>query len=335
MVRAVVALGVIGLAASPARADSSADDYFTRLQAAVQQSLDQVIAARPPVLVPPVPVKLAWKAVRLGSLDLGAPLVALGAADLDHDGKAELYAVTTRDVVVISVAGRKVSELGHVAFTGAPAVPASRDPVGALAFDTRGLVASSSAWEQELRVEWQGGKLVGSSSVSPSAGAAVCAGERLPRVAGRNHFGDVAQPIYAVRCAELVDPMGAPIRVHAALVGSKLEVNVERCGQGTTGKCLPVAKYDLKDYGSAFEVADVDRDGKPEVIVSGAGAPGDPDAVKVITLGGDEKKGLYRKTFNGGVAGIGVGDGDGDGVPEVIAAVRLAGATRVDLWRLD
>lgn len=333
MVRAVVALGVIGLAAAPARANDTADDYFTRLQAAVQQSLDQVLAARPPVLVPPVPVKLAWKAVRLGSLDLNAPLVAFGAADLDRDGKAELYAVTTRDVVAISVAGKKVSELGRVAFAGSPAVPASRDPVGTIAFDARGLVASSSAWDQELRVEWQGGKLAGHSAVG--TGAAVCPGERLLRVPGRNHFGDVAQPIYAVRCADLVDPMGAPIRVRAALVGSKLEVNVERCGHGTNGKCLPVARYDLKDYGSAFEVADVDRDGKPEIIVSGAGAPGDPDAVKVITLGGDEKKGLYRKTFNGGVAGIAVGDGDGDGVPEVIAAVRLAGATRVDLWRLD
>ncbi len=71
------------------------------------------------------------------------------------------------------------------------------------------------------------------------------------------------------------------------------------------------------------------------MIVTGSGAPGDPDAIKVITLGGDEKKGLFRKTFNGGVAGIAVGDGDGDGVPEVLAAVRLAGATRVDLWRLD
>ncbi|MBA3461674.1 MAG: VCBS repeat-containing protein [Deltaproteobacteria bacterium] len=335
MVRAVVALGVIGLAAAPARANDATDDYFTRLQAAVQQSLDQVLAARPPVLVPPVPVKLTWKAVRLGSLDLNAPLVALGASDLDHDGKAELYAVTTRDVVAISVAGKKVSELGRAGFAGTPAVPASRDPVGTIVFENRELVASTSAWDNELRLRWQNGTLSGSAPGKSANGVVVCPGERLVRMPGRNHFGDLAQPIYAVRCAELVDPMGAPIRVRAALIGSKLEINVERCGQGTAGKCLPVARYDLKDYGSAFEVADVDRDGKPEIIVSGAGAPGDPDVIKVFTLGGNEKKGLYRKTFNGGVAGIAVADGDGDGVPEVIAAVRLAGATRVDLWRLD
>ncbi|HEY4058268.1 MAG TPA: hypothetical protein VGM39_16760, partial [Kofleriaceae bacterium] len=66
-----------------------------------------------------------------------------------------------------------------------------------------------------------------------------------------------------------------------------------------------------------------------------AGAPGDPDAVKVFTLGGDEKKGLFRKVFQGGVAGLAIADGDGDGVTEVIAAVRLAGSARADIWRLD
>jgi hypothetical protein len=161
----------------------------------------------------------------------------------------------------------------------------------------------------------------------------VCPGERLVRVPGRNHFGDPSAPVYGVRCAELVDPIGAPLRLRAVLVGTRLEITIERCG--TTGGCLPVAKHDLKEYGSVFAVADVDRDGKPEAIVTGAGAPGDPDAIKVITLGGDTKKGLFRKTFQSGVVGIGVGDSDGDGAVEVIVAVRLAGTTLVDLWRLD
>jgi len=107
---------------------------------------------------------------------------------------------------------------------------------------------------------------------------------------------------------------------------------VERCHGAT---CQPIATHAYKDYGVALELADVDRDGRPEVIVTGAGAPGDPDAVKVMTLGGDEKKGLFRKTFTGGVAGVAVVDGDGNGAPEVFAVVRLVGATRVDVWRLD
>ena len=62
---------------------------------------------------------------------------------------------------------------------------------------------------------------------------------------------------------------------------------------------------------------------------------GDADAVRVIALGTPGARPTYKKQFNGGVAGIAVADGDGDGVAEVIAVVRLAGATRVDVWRLD
>ncbi|CAN5907946.1 hypothetical protein BH11MYX3_BH11MYX3_37550 [soil metagenome] len=331
MVRALLAVAALGLVASPAEAAGS-NDYFARLAAAARRSVEEVIVARAPRLVPPTAVKLTWKAVRIGSLDLGAPLVALTSADLDRDGKAELYAVTTREVIAFGLANRKVTELGRVAFAGDPAAVASRDPVGTAIVDKGELVASTSSWDGELRIRWQAGKLAG--QIGPGAqGSLVCPGERLVRATGRNHFGDPAQPIYGVRCADLVDPIGAPLRIRAVLTGTKLEVTVERCG--ASGGCLPVAKHDLKELGSAFELADVDRDGKPEVIVTGAGAPGDPDAIKVITLGGDEKKGLFRRTFNGGVAGVAVGDGDGDGVPEVLAAVRLAGATRVDLWRLD
>lgn len=323
---AVFAMTLVVVPARPARADRGT---FARLANEAHHALARELAAKSPKLVPPVPVKVTWKPVRIGSLDVGGALVALGAADLDGDGRAELYAVTTREVVAIGAANKKAVELGRVAYTGAAAVPASRDPVGTITVDQGQVVASTSAWDLELRVSRQGGALVGQLG---SAGSLVCPGERLLRVPGRNHFGDLQQPLYGVRCAKLVDPLGAPISVRSALVGTRLEVTIERC---TPTGCLPVAKHELKDYGSAFAVADVDRDGKPEVIVTGAGAPGDADAVKVITLGGDEKKGLFRRTFNGGVVGVVVADADGDGTAEVIAAVRLAGATRVDLWRLD
>lgn len=330
MVRAALVLTALGVVVSRPATAAPADDFFSRLAAAAQQSVGEVIAARAPKLVPPVPVRLAWKPVRLGSFDPGVPLVALTSADLDHDGKSELYAVTTREVIALGVANKKVTELGRVAFAGDPAMPASRDPVGTAVVDKGELIASSSAYDSDLRVTWQSGKLVAQAG---QAGALMCPGERLVRVPGRNHFGDPNAPVYGVRCAELVDPIGAPLRLRAVLVGTRLEVTVERCG--ATGGCLPVAKHDLKDYGSVFAIADVDRDGKPEAIVTGAGAPGDPDALKVITLGGDVKKGLFRKTFQSGVVGIAVGDSDGDGPSEVIVAVRLAGTTLVDLWRLD
>lgn len=310
-------VALLAIAAAPGVARAG-DDYFARLTAAVHGGLDQLVAARPPQLVPPVPIKVTWKAVRLGSLDLGAPLVAMTAGDVDGDGKSELYAVTARDVIAIEVAGGKAKELARVGFTGAPAAQRPRDAVGTALVVASGtareVVAASSAWANELRVTWNHKTLVGRAG---DPGFLVCPGERLALVPGRDHFGDVAAPVYGVRCADLVDAQGRPLRVRAQLTGTRLDV--------TAGEHA----YAYKDYGAAFALADVDRDGRPEVIVTGAGAPGDRDAVKVIALGGDDKKGVFRKAFAGGVAAIAVVDGS------VVVAVRLLGARRVDLWRLD
>jgi len=346
---AAVIVGVsVGATAHPA----PRDDYFARLAAAVRRGYDDALAARAPKLVPPVPIAVRWKATRVGSLELGAPLVAMTAADLDEDGKSELYLVTTRDVLAVGVAAGRVHELGRVAFAGELAVPASRDPVGTAIVEGAELVVAASPWAHELRVSWQvhgGGRaLVGQlGAVVASAGAPVvpgsavpvgvlvCPGERLPLVPGRNHFGDVAQPVYGVRCrADLVDAEGAPLRVRATLLGTRIEVLVDRCSAGGTA-CVRHATHEYKDYGFAFELADLDRDGTPELVVTGAGARGDADAVKVIELGGDARTGLFRQPFTGGVVGVTALDSDGDGAQEIVAAVRLAGATRVDLWRLN
>src|SRR6185295_9120356 len=124
-------------------------------------------------------------------------------------------------------------------------------------------------------------------------------------------------------------------RVRAELgVKGKLAVTVQRCAAG--GKaCQVTAAVDVSGVGAAFEIDDVDRDGTPEVIVSDDTTPPDPDYVKVIALGRDDKRGVFRRQFNGGVVGIASLDSDGNHVVEVFAAVRLPGATRVDLWRLD
>lgn len=331
--RVGIALAVLASSSpSLARAGGSGDAYLGRLASAVTERLDALAAARAPKVVPPVPVRVAWKPVKLGSLDLGAPLAALAAADLDGDGKSELYAVTAHEVVGIAVRGGRASELGRVAFAGPRAVPESRDAVGAAAVEGRELVASSSAWVNELRVAWQGKKLVGQPG---GPGFLVCPQERAALVAGRNYFGPAASAFYAVRCRDdLVDPGGYPLRVRAQLaLSGKLAVSIEKCAPG--GKaCKPAAAFELAGAGVAFEISDVDRDGVPEVVVTDAAAPGDPDFVRVVSTAAPQGKPLFKKTFQAGVAGLAAVDSDGDGVGEVIAAVRLAGATRVDLWRL-
>jgi hypothetical protein len=284
-------------------------------------------------LVPPVPVKVTWSPQRRGSIDVGAPVVAVAAADLDGDGKAELYLVTSREVIAVAITD-PIRTLGRFAFTGEPAVPAPRDAVGAAVVEGGAVIAAVSAFTGELRIEWRGGKLTARSSPG-ATGLPVC-GERWQLVPGRNYFHRGGGAVFGARCrGDLTDAGGAPLRVRGELSTSGvLEVSVERCAAGGI-ECQRAAAHQYRDVGVAFEIADIDRDGTPEVIASSAVEPGDADVVRVISLGSPATRPRFKKPFIGGVAGIVVADGDGDGVPEVIALVRLAGATRVDVWRLD
>lgn len=329
---AIAACCAVAAGARAAPAPPPAPDSFLgRLAHAVRSRLAAAAAGHATPLVPPVPVAVKWRPQKLGSLDLGAPLVAVAAADLDGDGKAEAYLVTSREVIAVGFAGR-LHKLGKVAFGGDPAVPASRDVVGTAVVDGRAVTATVSSWARDLRVEWNGRTL----SARPGPGGFLICGDRLQLAPGRNYFREVGAAMFGARCrGDLVDAAGAPLRIRAELaVTGTLDVAVERCGGGGDD-CRTAGSYQYRDVGVAFEIADVDRDGTPELIASSASAPGDADAVRVIALGAPATRPMFKKPFNGGVAGIVVADGDGDGVAEVVAVVRLAGAARVDLWRLD
>ncbi len=327
MRRGLSIVAALTLGATLVRADDGAP-FTQRLVDDLRARVAELVAAKVPPIVPPTPIAVSWKAVKLGSLELGAPLLATSAADIDGDGHDELFAITSEMVIAISLTGPKPTEVGRVAFTGPRAVPAPRQPIGTAFIEAGELVAAASPWATELRITWPGGKLTGRAG---SPGFGVCAGERLSLVPGRNYF---APDLLAVRCrTDLVDKDGAALHLRAQLAGKhKLAVTSELC-RGAT--CEPTVRFDIGTAGAAFALSDVDRNGTPEVIISGAGAPGDADAVKVIAFGGDIKKGLFRKTFTGGVAAIEVVSRGPEHAARIVAAVRLSGATRVDLWRLN
>lgn len=325
----LVAAIAIALGGGSARADDHG--FLHRLVGEVRARVADVIAGRAPKLVPPVPIALRWRPQRLGTLDLGAPIVALAAGDLDGDHRAELYAVTSREVIALALVGNRVKELGRVAFPAELATATPRDVVGSAIVDGGAVLASVSSRARGMRVSWRGRTLVGDPG---EPGFALCAGERAELAPGRDYFGSGTAAYYTRRCrADLVDRDGHPLRVRAVVtIADKLEVTIDTCA--ADGTCKRSGRHDHAGAGVAIELADLDRDGRPEVIFAAAGAPGEPDEVTVVTLGDDDKK-PFKKTWKSGVAAIVAADVDGDGAEEVIVAVRLLGSTRVDLWRLN
>lgn len=263
----------------------------------------------------------------------------------------------------------KIRELARLAFPGAPAAIRPRDPVATVAVDAAAgeLMAGSSSYARSVRARWQRGALVVLEELD---GLPLCAHQRGQLVAGRNYFlelatsssssassttsgGDAREPalgaqwrkdpaagkdkgesFYGQRCRdELPLADGGRARAVARLpVDGPLKVMVQPRCDGGAG--CPPRHFELPGVGVAFDVGDVDRDGRIDVAYAGAGAPGDPDAVRVVPVT-DPRRTLFRRAFTGGVAAVALVDLDGDGAAEVIAAVRLPGSPRVDLWRLN
>lgn len=301
------ALLVVAMLCGVANAVPARDAGFVqRLIAEARARIDAAIAARPPVLVPPKKIAVKWRLTKVASIDLGAPLLALTG------DKTRLYAVTPREVIVLSMQGKKLVELARVALTGERAMPAPRDVIASAILEGDVVVVSVSTLAKNVRLHWVDKALVAEQG---QPGFALCAGESLTLTAGRNYFGD----LYTSRCASMVDAEGRVLNVRGDVsVANMLTVTA------------PTGTFEYKDAGVAIELADIDHDGTPEVIYSAAAAPGDADTLRVLSLGDDQKKPKLKKAFTaGGIAGIaGVGS-------DVFVAVRLVGSSRVDLWRIE
>lgn len=357
-VRATIACCVLALSgpawaggAEPRDSDAAfVDELWRRATAA----LDQAIAARVPPLRPPVPVPVTWRARRMGTVDLQAPLLALTAADLDADGTSELVALTTREVLLLRrVDSRRVDIVGRLRLPSGASSMRPRDPVGQLAVIAGAsgpeVLARASGSARGLALALREGKL---AELRGFDGFPVCDLGSATLEGSRNYFAHastawhdpkqhppIAGDFYAVRCASgMVDAAGRPLEAFAVLAtDGTLALRFERRCRDEDAECHanPVFETTLTNVGVAFAVADVDNDGLPEVIAANDQPPGDPDRVSVYTPRGSRWQRIFQHGFSGGIAGIAVGDFDGDGTADVASAVRLVGSDRVDLWSLD
>lgn len=336
--------------------------------------LGEASAARVPARVPPTPVAVRWQARRVASIPLDAPLLALAAGDLDGDARDELVALTAREVVILGPDGDGFAVRTRAPLPAEPAAVRPRTPVGTLVVhdgdgDGRDEVAARSSEQARgiviasrpaSRAQPKGKPGPALEERGRVAGFPLCDGVLGQLEPGRHDFGGVlpatpgAAPapaaaatdaslpplpprFWSARCSRsLVDPAGRGLAVAAVVAadGTLTMTSRPRCAAAEQG-CPAPAEIRLAGAGVAFEIADLDRDGHPEIAVTRAAAPGEPDEVEISTWSGSDLRSRFRRGFTGGVVGLAAGDFHGRGAPTLIGAVRLLGSHRVDLWSFN
>ncbi|MCG8425347.1 MAG: VCBS repeat-containing protein [Proteobacteria bacterium] len=413
----VMALVCAAMGSPTARADeraggesgSSTSERQRALKALWRNAVELLEAAsdaNEPPLVPPQPIAVRWRARRISSIDLGAPLLALDSADIDGNGRAELLFLTSRDVFVIEHRGRRsLTVRSRASLPPPPATIGPRDSVGAMVvsdFDGDGRLEIAAQSSQQVRgavFAYRDGNLAeldlelagetdrkagsaaeqgsdrpdrrpsdaaGQGSATALAVAAraaragkfpLCVGLAGQLEPGRNYFtafehspifgpwaGETVEvPIparfFSIRCRDnLLDSAGRALTIAGVVsTDGTLSLWARRQCRRHDSEChsAPTTASTVSDVGVVFEIADIDRDGHAEIAVTAATPPGAPDQVDVLSWKDGRLDRLFRRSFSGGVVGLTAGDIDGDDALEVIAAIRLSGSTRIDLWTIN
>lgn len=341
-----VALGWAKAAAAPPSSTLTAPTAPSRIApagtpltsawAALQRRIDEDQRRQARV---PVPVGFRFKPKKTGSLDVRPDLAAAVAADLNHDGRAEVFIASEHAVIVVDfLRGPRV--VANVRFPD-EAQRRSRQLVGSLRVVGAEVRAQVSAHPYAMTVRWDGagysgqrsatGAVGGSSAPALSAGFEFCKDQTWPLHPGRNWFdtGTSGQGVYSMVCRDdLVDAQGHIWSMRAS-VSEHDVLHVEAQAHCDT-TCGTVQAFDIAGAGYAFAVDDLDQNGVPEVLASAATAT--TDIVTITELSAPPHV-VLRRRFGAGVVALLTGDFDGDGKRDAIALVRAG--KRLDVWSLQ
>lgn len=310
----------------------------------INEALDK--AAEPHKIVPPTPVTVRWHPRVIWSGELSGELLDMLAVDLGDDGKNELVALTSKELLVLSRKRGLFDIRIRAPLPKKLASLRSRDAIGSLSVVHRpgkSLTLRARSSEREFGGAYQmvDGAL---ALISEFVGYPVCHQGTIGAAPGRNYFQGsraswpndkkkpLAETLYSVRCTHrAIDPTG-----HAAEFLSAVSTAGElhlRC-TGEAAHCQGLERV-YQGVGDAHVIADVDNDGYPEVIHAGRGAAGADDSLVVMGHEDTGSSPLFEQTFPGGIVALAAGDFAGDGAQEVVAAVRKTGSKRVTLWLLN
>ncbi len=278
----------------------------------------------------PVPVGFRFKPMKIGSLDVRPDLAAAAVADLDRDGRAEVFVAGEHAVTVVSfLPGPRV--VASVRFPDI-AQRRSRQLVGSVRVVGAEVRAQVSSHPSAMTVRWNGAGYIGEVGAPVrSAGFEFCKDQIWPLQPGRNWFdtGVVSQGVYNVVCRDdLVDAQGHVWSMRASV--SEHDVLHVETQPHCDATCGAVQSFDISGAGYALALDDLDQNGLPEVLASAAIA--NADLVTITELSAPPRV-VLRRRFGTGVVALLTGDFDGDGRRDVVALVRAG--KRIDVWSLQ
>jgi len=334
--RANTMLLAVVLATAAARAHAEPWPHWGKLEESITSRMQAQVSAR--LARFPHPIRIGWSPRRMADFDFGAEVIAGALADLDGDGRDELLVLTTTEVVAISGLGaNKVEVVARVALPGPENVPRPRDPLGEV--DVVSTETGTELWVRSSTMA-RGVRFAATlplQVIGTFDGMPACAPRVSALVPGRGLLvgkGTELPPLYhAARCTRtFYDEHGEPATGMAVVdTAETLTLTLAPCASWAGCDERQPAQA-VSGVGFAFASADLDRDGRAEVVAAAAKPPGTGERLTIFESRADSLHVEDRFDFELGAVAVVIGQLDADEELEVVSLHRRFRTRPVEVW---